>query len=114
MAAAAPVKSLGILFPEVAGAATALTQANFAACVNTTFRVTVASKAVDLVLLSVTPGIKPSSTGDCFSLLFSGSKIFDSGTYSVTQATLGTFALFVGPVSPAAKKMYYEAVFTTW
>ena len=125
VSAGVPFRSLGVLFPAVAGAAPAqapagtaapLTQASFAACLNTSFRIGAKPSAVDIVLVQVTPGIKPSAAGDCFSLLFSGpsAKTFVSGTYTVTHSSLGTFPLFVGPVGKPPKKPSYEAVFTRW
>jgi hypothetical protein len=116
VSAGLPFRSLGVLFPAVAGASETLTQSSFAACVNTSFRVAVGSRNVDVVLVKVTPGIKPSATGECFSLLFTGpaNKPFDSGTYTVTHSSLGTFPLFIGPVGKPTKSAAYEAVFTRW
>ncbi|MGH9277500.1 MAG: DUF6916 family protein [Acidimicrobiales bacterium] len=89
-----------------------LSMATFTPLVNTTFRFTVAGRSVSLVLEQVVDERRAGSAGECFSLIFVGSKPgFGQGTYAVDHPKLARFDLFVAPVGRRSDGQDYQAVF---
>lgn len=92
----------------------ALTLDDFAAHVNTSFRVHGAHGPVDVLLTRATPlGAARVAARRSFSLLFEGSpgSPLAQGTYKLQHAALGAFDLFVVPTGLAGDAPRYEAVF---
>ncbi len=95
-----------------AGAAATLDLATFKRLVGSTFQASVNGTTVSLRLASATQQAKPTKKGECFSLLFEGSTRFAQGGYSFQHPSLGSFPLFVVPVtSPGSATTTYEAIF---
>lgn len=89
-----------------------LTMGTFSPHVNTTFRFTVAGRAISMALKQVVDERRRGTTGECFSLLFAGPKpAFGSGTYTVDHTSLSRFSLFVTPVNQRRDGQDYQAVF---
>lgn len=84
----------------------------FEALVGATFTLQAPSGDQSVVLVAVTqhPTARPGS-GACFSLLFSVPQPeVPSGTYPMSQPSLGTFSLLISPVGPPGAGRRYEAV----
>jgi hypothetical protein len=93
------------------------TRAGFADQLDSTFRVRRSDGNVDLVLAELTDlpahaNNAPGLSGEAFSLIFRGpaSPRLASGLYTVVHASLGTFALTLGPVDRSPSQPNYEAV----
>jgi hypothetical protein len=98
-----------------------LTEATFAAQLNTTFSVsggtsdTTRIKLVEVSdLRSATVKKSPAMRGrECFSTIFLGprSAPLKQNTYTVEHDTLGKFPVLIVPVGESEQGLYYEAVF---
>lgn len=68
---------------------------------------------LDLVLESIKTHKAHQEGYECFSLLFSGpnDQSLPQASYEMTHEQLGTFPLFIVPVSAEGNKISYEALF---
>ena len=90
-----------------------LTHENFAAQLNTNFRVQVGeANAVDLILSEVSE-LKTSPSQEQFSIVFRGPSdaYLGQGIRPFHHERMGQFDLFIVPIRQDEKGFYYEAVF---
>ncbi|HWY75969.1 MAG TPA: hypothetical protein VN281_10150 [Verrucomicrobiae bacterium] len=97
------------------------TFAEFSSVVGTRFRarVTEAGDAVNFELTHATQNRAPANTGgktpayESFSLLFreAGQQAIPQGTYAFEHDRLGSFPMFIVPVSRESDAVIYQAVF---
>lgn len=96
----------------------ALSYAQFAAQRNSKFVVNPAA-AIPLELELVETKLHPArgnagaTSGECFSLVFAGPNrpLLRQGTYTFEHKELGSFSLFIVPISGDQQRVCYEAVF---
>jgi hypothetical protein len=97
------------------------TFAEYSSVVGTCFRARVseAGEAVSFELTQATPNRAPANASskppeyESFSLLFRGpgQKMLAQGTYDFEHERLGTFPMFIVPVSRETESVVYQAVF---
>jgi hypothetical protein len=90
-----------------------LTAKSLAEHLNTKFSLHLPTSGIlELVLINV-DDFEPSPTQERFSILFQGPQdpALWQGTYKMEHSRLGTFDLFIVPVSREKDGMRYEAVF---
>jgi hypothetical protein len=90
-----------------------LTMAMFEGCVNTGFRIRPFRRSpVKVTLVAVEDRGSPPG-GECFTLVFRGGRPrrpLAQDTYAIEHPILGTFALFIVPMTGDGSGNYYEAV----
>ena len=85
-------------------------KAAFASCLNTTFRVYVGHKTVEMKLAEVDDA-GPNGGGECFSLRFTGGRLaLTQNSYGVDHPNLGSFPLFLVPAGKDSDTHAFVAI----